>query len=196
MSPLPRDEIPVASCVIGALLALGTVALSLTITSCGGRANSQTRGDVSVGAYAEEFRARASAILSTHPEVHHAWRQDGTLVFPASSPAGFEVTLQPEDGEVSVFTSCGFHEHFEGEPLQAATDALALTRDLLSPDMRVRELRAGGGAYRWVLERRTSGGWTAEASTGLFFWNWFGRRSERVYQNTQLPGRLLAEHQG
>jgi hypothetical protein len=145
---------------------------------------------VSAGAYAEELRAQAKAILSAHPGVPHAWREDGTLVFPRPSPDGFEVTLHPEDGEIVVFTSCGLHEHVEGQPLEASTRALALTRDLLSPDMRVREFRAGGQGYRWVLERRTGRGWAAETSTALLLWNYFGRRSQRVYSNAQLPGRL------
>ena len=149
---------------------------------------------MSVDTYAAELRVQATDILSAHAELPHQWRQNGTLVIPASSPEGFEVTLRPGDGGIIVFTNRGLHEHFEGEPTEAVTDALALTRDLLSSDMRIRELRAGGGAYRWILERCTDGGWAAETFTALLFWNYFGRRSERIYQNAHLPGRLGRAH--
>lgn len=71
-------------------------------------------------------------------------------------------------------------------------DALGLVRDLLSPDMRVRELRAGRSAYRWFIEAFDGRTWKVEHMTGLLFWNYFGRRSEHIYQNAVLPGRLAA----
>jgi len=95
-----------------------------------------------------------------------------------------------------VYTEVGFHAHFEGTPDETVQQALGLTRDLLSADMRIREQLASGRGYRWTLDRRDTSGWTRESTTGAFFWNYFGRRTERVYQNTQLPGRLVnARHE-
>ena len=34
--------------------------------------------------------------------------------------------------------------------------------------------------------------WQLEAETGLLFFNFFGKRSEHVFQNHQLPGRRAA----
>ena len=65
-----------------------------------------------------------------------------------------------------------------------------MARDLLSSDMRIREQRAGRHGYRWHAERLEGGKWVVESTTGLLFWNYLGWRSERIYQNTQLPGRL------
>lgn len=62
-------------------------------------------------------------------------------------------------------------------------------RDLLSPAMRLREICAGGNPYRWLLEAATNHGWRVEYKMGLLFWNFLGRRSERIYRNDHLPAR-------
>ncbi len=134
---------------------------------------------------------QGESALESGPRVAHAWEAGDVLAFPAQSHDGFEVRIVPAGRELIVFTQ-GYHEHLSGKPSTIVEQALGLVRDLLSPDMRIRERRAGGSPYRWVLERRAATGWEREASTGLLFWNWFGRRSERIYQNHQLPGRLVA----
>jgi len=144
-----------------------------------------------VSAYVNELRAQSTSVVMATPEIPHLWRE-GALVFPSSRDGGFEITIQPEASGVVVFTDVGLHIHLDASPDEAVQDALGLVRDLLSPDMRIRELRAGGRGYRWLLERRESNGWLCEAKTGLFLWNYFGRRGERVYQNQQLPGRLAS----
>ena len=101
-----------------------------------------------------------------------------------------EVVLQPDSRGIIAVTSVGFHEHVEGPVTESVQDALGFARDLLSPDMRVREQLSDERGYRWNLERRQEGEWALESTTGLMFWNYFGRRSERFYQNQHPPGRL------
>jgi hypothetical protein len=144
-----------------------------------------------LSAYSHELRSQASRVLTAHPSLLYQWHGDH-LVFPAVDEDGFDVTLQPDAHGIIVLTGVGVHEHIDGSPWDAVRDALGLARDLLSPDMRVREQRAGGAGYRWVLERRDTGMWRPQSETGLLFWNYFGRRSEHFYQNTQLPGRLAS----
>jgi hypothetical protein len=149
---------------------------------------------VGVSAYVDELRTQSARVFAANPGVSYLWRDDA-LVFPSSTADGFEIAIQPEAGGVVVFTDVGLHVHLDGTPDQAVEDAFGLARDLLSPDMRIRELCASGRGYRWVLERRDSTGWHCEGRTGLFLWNYFGRRSERVYQNQHLPGRLAGAPQ-
>ena len=59
--------------------------------------------------------------------------------------------------------------------------------------MRLREFRAGGRPYRWILEARSPSGWEVHSTMGLLFWNYFARRSESVYQNDHLTARDLVE---
>jgi len=75
------------------------------------------------------------------------------------------------------------------DPASFVRDALGLVRDLLSPGMRLRELRAAGRPYKWILEGRLSGQWHTEQTMALLIWNYFGVRSERIYQNAHLPER-------
>ena len=149
-----------------------------------------------LAAYSAELRAQASRVLQSHPGLSHDWHASGALRFPASSDEGFEVVLKPDSHGIVVFTSVGFHKHFEGAVREVVQEALGFARDLLSPDTRVREHRAGGRPYRWNLERRqegwlstTPGDWAVESVVCLVLWNFFGRRTERIYQNAHLPRR-------
>jgi hypothetical protein len=139
---------------------------------------------------------QAREILARYPALAHRWEQHGNsqdLIFPASEPTGFDVTVSITPHGVIVIAR-GAHRHFESIQRQdvesAAAEALGMVRDLLSPDMRVREFCAAGSPYRWTLEINASDGWKATESTGLIFWNYFGRRSQQVFQNQTLPGRL------
>ena len=140
--------------------------------------------------YATELRTQAARVLEAHQTLPHRWQAHDELCFPSIAEQGFDVIVRPERGGIAVLTNVGFHERFDGAPANAVEDALGFTRDLLSPDMRVREQRSGTRPYRWLVERRDSDHWCVEAETGLLFWNYLGRRSERVYQNCQLSGRL------
>jgi hypothetical protein len=144
---------------------------------------------VKADAYAAELQTQGAQIASEYPEVSCRWQGD-ELVFPKADDDGFEIRLQPDAAGVIVLTDVGLHVHVEGDPEDAVRDALGLVRDLLSPDMRVVERRSGQHGYRWTLERLESGRWLGEARTGLLFWNYFGRRSEQIYQNRRFPGRL------
>jgi len=139
---------------------------------------------------------QARTILARHPALAHRWEQHQNsqeLVFPSSESTGFDVTVSISREGVIVLAS-GAHQHFgpiEGQSEESiAAEALGLVRDLLSPDMRVREFRAAGSPYRWTMEICTADGWKATETTGLLFWNYFGRRSQRVFQNQTLPGHL------
>ena len=114
------------------------------------------------------------------------------LRFPCVDDSGFDVEVCVGAREIVVH-ALGAHEHFElqgSTPSEVCASVLGLVRDLLSPDMRIREMRSRGRAFRWFVESRNGPEWLVETETGLLFFNYFGRRSERVYQNRQLPGRM------
>ena len=111
--------------------------------------------------------------------------------FPRVDDFGFDVEVSVGDREIVVH-ALGAHEHFElgnGTPSEVCASVLGLVRDLLSPDMRIREIRSRGRPFRWFVESRNGPAWQVEAETGLLVFNYLGKRSERVYQNRQLPGR-------
>jgi hypothetical protein len=139
------------------------------------------------------FRRAVETVLSKHPDLPHELSADGArLRFPRRDESGFDVEVLVDEQGVVVH-ALGAHEHFAAGATPAAEicgRALGLVRDLLSPDMRIRETRAGAKPVRWTVESRAGQVWRPEGTTGLLFFNYFGRRSERVYQNHQLPGRM------
>ena len=140
----------------------------------------------------EEFRRRAEEALAGHPDLRPEWTADlSRLWFPRVDDLGFDVEVCVGDREI-VVQALGAHEHFElgnGTPSEVCASVLGLVRDLLSPDVRIREIRSRGRPFRWFVESRNGPEWQVEAETGLLFFNYFGRRTERVCQNRQLPGR-------
>jgi hypothetical protein len=140
------------------------------------------------------LRRQATAVLSEHPQLRHTWTDQGavvTLSFPPADASGFEVGLQVGDGYAYVLAGPSHHSFdlMGDSPESDIATALGLVRDLLSPMMRVRELRSGGKPYRWFLEANVNGRWEPEAEHGMFFFNYFGKRTEHFLQNKQLPPR-------
>lgn len=85
------------------------------------------------------------------------------LDIPPNGETGFSITIRVFPDEVTVSMG-GAHEHFYREgtsPEELVGSVLGLTRDLLSPAMRLREKRAGGSAFQWHVEpsKRTAHGW-------------------------------------
>jgi hypothetical protein len=141
-----------------------------------------------------ELTRQGRALLASYPWLRHSWEDTAgggvRLTLPRADADGFEVSLEAQAAGLIV-SGVGFHTHFDWYATagEAVRQALGLVRDLLSPGMRVRELRASGRPYRWELQRFDGGEWRTQEVTGLLFWNYFGARSQRIYQNMMLPPR-------
>lgn len=142
----------------------------------------------------ESFRRYGAAVLAKNTEVAHTWSIEPdscALDIPASSTNGFDIRFEIESDAVTLYWG-NWHTRFEPT---AGIDKLVehlfgLLRDMLSPNMRVRELCAGPDPYRGYLESFDGTHWSTEHTMGLIFWNYFGRRSVRTYSNSILPGRM------
>jgi hypothetical protein len=147
-----------------------------------------------VDEFASILRRQAAKALAGHPDLRHTWMDQGsvvTLSFPPADESGFEVALQVGNGYAYVLMGQSHHDFdLEDEsPDSVIARALGLIRDLLSPMMRLRELRSGGQPYRWFVEADVNGRWVPETEHGLLFYNYFGKRTEHFFQNRQLPPR-------
>ena len=141
---------------------------------------------------------RAEEILEDHPGLGHVEsgyeHESVTLTFPRQAEGGFDVVVEAASEELILFAN-GAHVQFDRPydpdygPEMQVEEALGLARDLLSPAMRIRERYAGNKPYRWHIEYVNDTQWRVEHETVLLFWNYFGRRSERIYQNYTLPSR-------
>jgi hypothetical protein len=141
----------------------------------------------------QELKHQGARVLRDTLGLPHEWHETDTSVtleFPKVEPTGFDVLIVAGMSEV-VVTAGNLHTHFDDpkNPHELVRASLGLARDLLSPTMRLRERCAGGSPYRWILELKKGGKWVGQETVALLFWNYFGARSERILQNTQLPAR-------
>jgi hypothetical protein len=139
------------------------------------------------------FVAKAKADLIQHPEVKHSWSIDEDedhciLDIPKAAQNGFDITIEVFPNEITVLAN-GLHLHFDDikDVEKTVQNVLGMLRELLSPSMRVVEFRSNGHPYRWVLESFRNNRWHREDTTGIVFYNIFGRRTKNIYQNQILP---------
>jgi len=141
------------------------------------------------------FVRQTKEALSHYPQIKRKWSIDTDedhciLDIPEQCNGGFPITVEVHPDEIMVMAG-GAHTnlHLDHNPDELAAQALGLIRALLSPAMRIRERLAGGKGYKWVFEMYQDGHWITEEWVGLFFWNYFGKRTEKIYQNRILPPR-------
>lgn len=68
---------------------------------------------------------------------------------------------------------------------------MGVVRDLLSKNMRIKEILSNNKPVRWLLQYKGENGWETEATNGLIFYNYLGKKSERLNSNDTLPPRPL-----
>jgi hypothetical protein len=141
------------------------------------------------------FVSQARGFFAGHPEIQHAWSIDGDedhaiLEITGKGDAGFDIMIEIDTDEIT-FRGEGWHGHYlcQDPKIEFVASMLGLLRDLLSPSMRIRERLSNGTPYKWTLENFEGGTWVNENTCGVFFWNRFGKKTEKVYCNKVLPSR-------
>ncbi|QIF00950.1 hypothetical protein [Roseimicrobium sp. ORNL1] len=147
------------------------------------------------------FVSQARRFLAGHPEIQHTWSIDGDedhaiLEIAGKGDAGFDIMIQIDTDEIT-FRGEGWHGHClsEDPKTEFVASMLGLLRDLLSPSMRIRERLSNETPYKWTLENFEDGKWVSENTSGVFFWNRFGKKTEKVYSNEVLPARVVVVEQ-
>jgi hypothetical protein len=147
-------------------------------------------------ALSRAFVAEAKRLLEEHPGIAHTWtidpdHQSCTLNIPKLDEQGFDITIEIDSDDLWV--NCGRFQASdcleEGTAEDFAGHCVGLLYDLLTPLMRVREQLAGEVPYRWTLECLRGDTWESRGSHSRFFFNFWGKRSERIYRNHTLPRR-------
>ena len=151
-----------------------------------------------------DFFKYAKSVISEYPELNHSWEIEGEtykLDFPVSLEEGFGVHVAFDDHAGMIFTDIALHFDFNFETgflwemgsystIKPVPESLMkFVLDLLSPKIRVREYIAGKSGYKWDLECLEEGNWQRLHTMSLIFWNYFGKRSQKIYQNSILPNR-------
>jgi len=142
------------------------------------------------------FRSITTSIARQSPAESADWHieeKDGvcTLVIPKLVADGFEITVEADESEVTVYSEFIAHQHFtsNGNHEEVCQMAMGLVRDLLSPGMRLRVIELGGKPSRAHFETSREGVWRRESTTVLFSLPFFQKRVERFYINHRLPIR-------
>lgn len=144
-----------------------------------------------------EFERYAKRLLAGYPEVSTKWdslAHDGKhLTIFRKDESGFDVVVEaytyglyPYAGDwhgpawelVSKEETCG----------ELCEQFMGFVRSLLCEDSQLEVRYAGSWPYKWRLTYPTEDGFKTE-ETGLFIFNYFGARSQRIFQNHHLPTR-------
>ena len=146
----------------------------------------------------DTFFALASERFASYPSVRHTWsgpERSGkrVLELPSEAESGFTVRVDCEPYGLYVYAGDWHGAPFECGPDAAtlettAEDCLGFIRTLLCEDSSLEVAYSSNKPFRWALSYPTDVGVQRE-EVGLFFYNYFGSRSKRVFQNKLLPSR-------
>lgn len=142
------------------------------------------------------FVSEAKRLFEEHPQIAHTWTIEPdhsrcTLQIPKQDDHGFDITIAIDLDDLWV--TCGRFQASdcleEGTAEDFAGNCVGLLYDLLSPLMQVREQLANDTPYKWTLECLRDGSWEVTGTHSRLFFSFWGKRSERSYQNHTLPLR-------
>jgi hypothetical protein len=140
--------------------------------------------------------------LDKHPEIKDFTgkinKNFTEITFYKKDKNGFDITIEEDNKELILFTETAYHEHFEYDMFENKEEAFdyvfGLTRDLLSNNMRIREIQKNNMPTKVYLEYNKNNIWEEESSIGILSWttfNPFAKKKEIIYVNNILPGREL-----
>jgi len=140
--------------------------------------------------------------LNKHPEIKDNFteiNEDFTeITFLKKDKDGFNITVEEGDGELILFTETAYHDHFTHNMFNNKEETFdyvfGLVRDLLSNNMRIREIQKNHMPIKVYLEYNKNGKWEEESSIGilsLVLFNPFAQKKEIIYTNNILPKRNL-----
>ena len=149
-------------------------------------------GDKSVSEFIEAFRSAATSVLAENPAIPVEWLSNpvSLRVFP-SSETGFEVRLVCETYGLYPYAGEWHGAPWDvtvWEPESLSRVVNEFLRSVLSPDSALEVHYSNGKPFKWILLHCYEGQKVSE-ETGLLFFNWFGRRSLRRFQNEWMAPR-------
>ena len=140
--------------------------------------------------------------LNKHPEIKdfsEKINDDVTeITFFKKHKNGFNITVEEANNELILFTETAYHDHFSYDlfetPEKTFEYVFGLVRDLLSKNMRIREIQKNKMPIKVYLEYKQDDKWKEESSIGILSWvvfNPFVQKREIIYTNNILEKRDL-----
>ena len=140
------------------------------------------------------FEQHASEILASHPELRTKWEATKTggrrLTIYKQDESGFDVVVDAETYGLYPYAGDwhGSAWDLNGNCEELCKGFMGFIRSLLCDDSRLKVSYAGSWPYKFVLTYPIEGGFES-SETGLFFFDYFGKRTTRIFQNRHLPPR-------
>jgi hypothetical protein len=138
--------------------------------------------------FEQAFRSAVNDALCDAPAVRHQWINEREVRFEASSEDGFDVSLVCETYGVYAYSG-GWHgapwDVTIFSPSELYVAIREFVRSVLSESSCLEVRYSNSRPYRWSLRRLVGEEGTTDV-TGMLFFNWFGRRSSRLFRNSWL----------
>lgn len=107
-------------------------------------------------------------------------------------PDGYDIKVQVKRDEVNLQAGSGLHLSYLFSESMDKDDfihkVVGIVRDMLAPEMRLREISVDGTPSSWYLERYIDGEWEEEATTVQHAWKRSGlmKKTEVIYVNKRI----------
>lgn len=126
-------------------------------------------------------------------KLNHYQDNDSTITFKKEKENGFDIIVEDQGESIFIGADIGYHDHIYVKDFPSKQEALSyafgLVRDLLSKNMRIRVVMKNDKPVKWILEYYKDHEWYEESGVALLFFNYFGKKSERIFFNDILPPR-------
>jgi hypothetical protein len=144
----------------------------------------------------EAFEAMGKRFFEMYPEIPHEWSMDSTdfqLTIKKINEKGFDLNLELFGDDVVLHCE-SMHQHItnlEKKPTpEFANEVFGVIYDYLTTDVRMKEFQSNGSPFKWVIESLSEDKWERGQSTGILFYNYFGKKTIEIFQNDYLPPRM------
>gem|GEM_PF-2354391 len=149
----------------------------------------------------DAFKKTQKRFSEEYPEIEISIDYTGdchTLSIKDKSENGYSIYVDIFDDEL-IFHCDHFHQHIY-QPKEMNTEdyvnhVFGMVYDYLTTNVRMIEKRANDKPYQWTIEIKERNEWREDQTNGLIFYNYFGKKSERIYQNDLLPPRMNPSQQ-
>ena len=137
---------------------------------------------------ADHLQNLIDSFLTSHPKVSFD-KGNYALSFTKSSVDGFSIWLNisPTDDIIFLTTDCGFKRHYHMGLFASQTVALktvlGILDDAIKGHARLKVTYRNEKPVKWEMEIKSKEHWITSHSSGSFFKNIFGKKTEKIFAN-------------
>ncbi len=119
--------------------------------------------------------------LQKHPSLSYSESTNSITIHTPNKETGFDISLYIDKGAYTAYTVAFGNWHGQFDTEDEAGEFVAFG---LSSECRMRELTRGNSPYKWVVESLHNGKWVMQQETGLLFFPFWKKKTEKIYQNS------------